>query len=137
MTNIEPEELSAYVDGELTLERRREIDIALAADASLRAELDSLRALDAQLKRVAVEHRFEPSVAIEWSVVLPKQTVLGIAFIVLALATIRLVPKFLNAHIWDWLLVNGVALTVLLAGTAWLLARETDRREPQSASLFQ
>ena len=42
--NIRDEELMAYADGELAAERRRALDDALAADATLRARVAALRA---------------------------------------------------------------------------------------------
>lgn len=49
------EDLKAYVDGELSAERHAEIEAALAADPGLRQEVEFMRALGFEIKRMASE----------------------------------------------------------------------------------
>lgn len=58
---LPPEDLSAFLDGELPAERAAEVERALANQPGLRARLDELRATRAQvhrLKRVRGMSRF-------------------------------------------------------------------------------
>ncbi len=62
----QPEELSAYLDGELPPERAREIDSALEHDPELQAELESLMSADAaagQAFAAMLEEPVPPSLA--------------------------------------------------------------------------
>lgn len=52
MTDVR-EDLKAYVDGELSPSRIREVEAAIAADPSLRAEVDYLRRLSFEITQVA------------------------------------------------------------------------------------
>jgi anti-sigma factor RsiW len=57
MTNrLDPQDLNAFVDGELDLKRQIEIEQALAGDAELRAQVGSLRQLRASLRDGADYH---------------------------------------------------------------------------------
>lgn len=49
------EDLKAYVDGELPLERHAEIEAALASDPGLRQEVEFMRALGFEIKKMAAE----------------------------------------------------------------------------------
>lgn len=55
---VSPFELERYLVGELDAERRREIESLLAADATLAAELDALRARDAAFRVAMPFERF-------------------------------------------------------------------------------
>ena len=62
MKPIEPEELSGFLDGELAPERMREVERAVALDAELREQLESLRALDGEWRGLAADAQFTPTV---------------------------------------------------------------------------
>ncbi len=49
------EDLKAYIDGELPLERRRELEEALASDANLRAELAAIEAISDAIRSQVVQ----------------------------------------------------------------------------------
>lgn len=53
------EDLKAYVDGELTPDRRAEVESALAADPGLQQEVEFMRVLGFEIKRMAAEAETE------------------------------------------------------------------------------
>ena len=63
MTPVQPEELSALIDGELGPERAAEIERRMAEDPALRAAFDALRDLDGQWKAAAATAVFMPTLA--------------------------------------------------------------------------
>lgn len=62
MEPIDPAELSAYLDGELSIERAEEIGAALKRDPALRQSFESLAALDFAWKGQASTAAFRPDV---------------------------------------------------------------------------
>lgn len=56
MSHVNPEELSALLDGELSDERAIEVQRALESDPILVRELETLRRLDGRLKKAASQH---------------------------------------------------------------------------------
>jgi hypothetical protein len=62
MDQIDPAELSAYLDGELPAGRAEEVRIALARDPVLRKSYERLAALDASCKARASSAMFRPRV---------------------------------------------------------------------------
>lgn len=63
MKPVEPEELSALLDGELAAGRAQEVIRLIEADPALRQEYEALGKLDARLKESAHRSAFSPSVA--------------------------------------------------------------------------
>lgn len=130
MSDIEPSELSAYLDGELEEDRRREVAGRLASDPALRAEYEALAGADAAWRQAAQTAAFTPS--IRWPqpqkslgyISAPAAVLLATALVVLKLA-----PKFSDSVALG-LVAHTVALTVVLAGIAWLAASARDATAP-------
>jgi anti-sigma factor RsiW len=64
MKRVDPSELSALLDGELTAQRAAEVRRAIADDPALRREYEELAQLDDDLRAHAQEAVFEPRVEI-------------------------------------------------------------------------
>lgn len=62
MQPIDPAELSAYLDGELSGERAQEIRAALEKDPALRRSFEALASMDAEWKGQASTAAFRPEV---------------------------------------------------------------------------
>jgi anti-sigma factor RsiW len=124
MKSIQPEELSGYLDGELAPERRREVERALASDAELREQYESLQALDAQCREVATDTQFVPVVSMPSQRTVSKRWLAGPVTVVAFLVALRLTPKLIDAEFAGWIVANAVVLTVLLASVAWTLKKE-------------
>lgn len=65
MKPVDPAELSALLDGELSPERSREVEAAIASDPELRAEWEQLRTLDARWRSAAATAAFRPQIVAE------------------------------------------------------------------------
>ena len=112
MNPIDKAELSAFLDGELDTLRSEEIKLALKNDPTLRAEFESLSAMDAtwsESARSAAER-----VAID---LLPRKkssnVALRVAGAVLLLTTVRMLPKFTDELMWG-IVLHSVALACSL-----------------------
>ena len=62
MTPLMPEELSAYLDGELPAARAREVGALLAADPRLRADFDALADVDRRWRAAGETAAFQPAI---------------------------------------------------------------------------
>jgi anti-sigma factor RsiW len=125
MKPIQPEELSAFLDGELSAQRTREVQQQLDSDDVLRDQIDSLQGLDQKLRAAAFDARFKPSIRLP-STVEPASRVLGIAALGAVLAGLRLTLKMVDVEVLQLMAVNAAVLAVLLAATAWLIRRDVD-----------
>jgi anti-sigma factor RsiW len=117
---IDPAELSAYLDGELTAARARAVEAALASSPELRGELNSLMNADHTWRAAAGTAFFRPRVRLR-----PGDTprsALGVAGVLVLLVVARVVPK-LASTLEVELILNGVALAIVLI---WVL-RTTGR----------
>jgi anti-sigma factor RsiW len=65
MKPVDPAELSALLDGELSPERSREVEAAIASDPELRTEWEQLRILDARWRSAAATAAFRPQIFAE------------------------------------------------------------------------
>jgi anti-sigma factor RsiW len=125
---IDPAELSALIDGELPPERAREVETLIAQNPALRAEYETLRALDARWRANASAALFEPMVRLPQT---PSRIpVLGAAAVVLVLFLARLGGKFVDGAA-PLLLLNLAALA-LVAATVVAAARADDPANPAS-----
>ncbi|GMV97976.1 MAG: zf-HC2 domain-containing protein [Phycisphaerae bacterium] len=129
MNPIEPAELSAYLDGELSPRRAREVESALATDPALRAEYERLAALDASWRDAARAAGFDPPVAVEEAQLTPGAWPAWALAGLVALLVIRIVPKFIGPALAGAGL-HAAALAVILAWAVVRLGREADDTYP-------
>ncbi len=115
MKPIDPMEVSALVDGELTPQRAAEVRQAIAHDAALREVYEQFTMVDADLNRYAVASAFNPRVSLSSAAGTGR---LYLPHIVLALLAARLIAKLAP-------LGFGIALqtVILLTLLAWIVAR--------------
>ena len=109
MNAIDPVELSAYLDGEVSAARAAEIRRALATDATLRAQFDRLKALDGKWRAAANSTAAKPVEAI----VSPKTDSRFVAALVLLLA-LRFLPK-LGDVVVAAVVLHALVLIIVLA----------------------
>ena len=126
MTPVRPEELSALLDGEMDVEREREIRAQLAASPELRAEFEMLSQLDGKSRAAAATATFSPSIRMS-AAHAPRLRTVVIVLVVSMLLLVRLVPKFFDALTLAWTL-NMAALVLVLTVTVWLLRDEGAQR---------
>lgn len=124
MKAIDPDELSAYLDGELDRERVLEIEAALNNDATLRAQLDDLASANRDWRVAARGAAFEPEVAL--AAAYPTSNWSWLAMALLALIVVRLAPKLGDLFEWS-LILHAAALCTTLP---WVIrmARSTEHR---------
>ena len=127
MNPIQPEELSAFLDGELSAQRMREVQQQLDVNVELRAQFDTLQRLDRQWHAASLGARFKPSIQL-LPLSEPRSRVLGILALGTALAALRLLLKIFDAQIVLLVLVNAGLLAALLGATLWLINRESERQ---------
>jgi anti-sigma factor RsiW len=109
---IDPAELSAYLDGELSSTRAREIEAALASSPALRDELDQLGESDRRWRAAARTASFRPD--IEWRRTPAFKVSVrrsGAAVVLLLIA--RVLPKLVGTFELN-LILNAIALAVAL-----------------------
>ncbi len=127
MNTIDPVELSAYLDGELTPERAREVEAALRTSPALRTELDALAEADETWRAAARSAAFRPDVKLR-DAVASKVSVYRIGGAVTFLLAVRIVPKLAGTFDLE-LIANGIALALVVI---WVIrmagagARETN-----------
>lgn len=125
MRQVQDEELSALLDGELDWQRAEEVRALIQADPALRQEFEALGNLHSRLLRVGEQAAFTPDLvpadavgetpAWEWAA--------GIS-VVLSLITVRLLPKLVELS----LLGVGLHLAACAAIVVFIIGRA---REPQ------
>jgi len=113
MKPIEPEELSAFLDGELGGARAGEVKAALKSDPVLRAEFNALAEKDAAWQSAAGTSVFAPKVQLarHASSIRPW---LGTAAILIVLVAVRMLPKLTDGLEFGFIL-HGIALVIALA----------------------
>ena len=133
MKPIEPEELSALLDGELPPDRADHVRRAMAEDPALRRLCDQLAALDAGLKARASAMVFQPRLnlaevlAEEGTPVLGRALLVGVSLVLLRLA-VRLAPLAVGA---------AVHAALLALALAWLLTRLVRATDEDRQHLLQ
>jgi anti-sigma factor RsiW len=120
MIEIDSSELSAYLDGEQSAERRRAVAAELAAHPALQVAFDTLADADAAWRRSAQSAAFTPVVR------LPRESTAHIsapvaAGLAVVLVVLKLVPEFVDGMALA-VALHTVAFAVVLAGVAWLAA---------------
>lgn len=114
MNPIDPAELSAYLDGELSPARAREIETALMSSPALRAALDALTKADETWRTAARSAAFRPVVRLPGAALPAKVSISRMAGVVALLLAVRFLPKLTGALDWE-LVANGIALAVVIA----------------------
>lgn len=94
MIDIQSEELSALLDGELSTARAAHVRAAIAADPALRVEYALLVRSDAALRAVADATAFDPDVAMPAGAAPPAGAWGLVAVALPALVLVRMLPKF-------------------------------------------
>lgn len=93
MKPVDPAEISALLDGELSRERTEQVRRALAENRELRSVFDNLSALHRDLTACGVAASFRPRISLASSTRFPAVGVLGFAAAMLVLrVTAKLVP---------------------------------------------
>jgi anti-sigma factor RsiW len=123
MKRVDPSELSALLDGELTPERAAEVRQAIADDPALRREYAVLARLDDDLKLHAQETVFQPQVEIPRRRRWPHAMWLAPILVIAGLA-LRLLPLPIETGI-EVAVVVGLVPYVL---RRLIIASEQERR---------
>ena len=113
MKPIDPAEISALIDGELSPTRADEVRRAIAADEALRRVHSELLAMDTDLKEAATQAVFRPRIA------LPKPAdglATRLALVAAALVLARVAMKLATPE-----LAAGLAIALLAVVIGWLL----------------
>ena len=93
MKPVDPAEVSALLDGELSAERAEQVHRAMTKDSELRCVFEELSAVHRDLTTCAVAARFQPQISLARSTSFPVVAVFGFAAVVLILrVTAKLVP---------------------------------------------
>jgi len=125
MTPVDAAELSAFLDGELAPARAREVEAAIAANPSLRAEFSALSQADTIWRATASSARFQPKIDIAGGVVASGYWA-GLALAVILLVAIRILPKLSGTVELGFLVHSGV-LAIFLA---WIIQTERKLKIP-------
>jgi anti-sigma factor RsiW len=127
MTDLDPAELSALLDGELDPARGREVEALIAADPVLSAEFEQLKRADQRLKSLAEPAAFRPQIRWPAPEVRPVPAWLApcLAVIGLAWAVGKLAPAMALA-----LGVNAAALALFIVCLAPFALREARSDRP-------
>jgi anti-sigma factor RsiW len=129
MEPINPEELSAYLDGELDAHRASQIKAAIENDAATRHAYQIMVEDDSAWRTAAQSAQFRPKIA------LPSRTVPGSAVSICAalvlLLVVRALPKLSDALTWG-LMLQGVALVAILVWVVVFARKTPDLDEPKT-----
>ena len=124
MIPVQPEELSALIDGELDPLRAAEVEMQIAADRELRVAFEALRDMDDRWRTAARTIAFVPEVR------LPARAAWNGRFMVLAVA-IALVGVRVAVRVIDTTTVGFafqmLVLAAVLAWIAWLERKDARR----------
>jgi len=133
MTRVQPEELSALLDGELNPQRTREIEMQIAADPEWRRELQLLRESDARWRAAAATAAFQPVVRLRDASDRFRRFVAATTLIVM-LTAVRMAAKLTSSLVLSFG-VQAVVLVVLLAAIIWFAdASEREASASQSGA---
>ncbi len=112
MNPIDPAELSAYLDDELSPARAREVEAAMRDSPALRAELDALLEADKKWRAAVRSASFRPRIRLR-NAATPKVSPYRAAGALALLVAARVLPKLGSA--WDVeLIVNGITLVIVM-----------------------
>jgi anti-sigma factor RsiW len=127
MIPVQPEELSALIDGELDPQRAAEIKMQMAADPELRAAFDALRDLDGRWRRSARTAAFVPQVRLptraKWN---SRLMILAVA---VALVGVRAAVRMIDTAMIG-VALQFIVLVAMLARIVWLERKDARRINP-------
>ena len=93
MKPVDPPEISALLDGELSPERAEQVRCAIAEDRELRRVFDELSVVHTDLIHCAAAARFQPRLTLAKSTSSPGISIVGLGLTVLTLRlTVKLLP---------------------------------------------
>jgi anti-sigma factor RsiW len=124
MKPIEPEELSAFVDGELDARRMREVEAALSTDPALRAAHKIIADADAAWRAAVTLGRFETTAQLMAHSWLQSPALTCAAALVLVV--VRALPKLSDALALSLLL----QLPLLIALMVWVVVLTRNSPDP-------
>ena len=126
MKQIQDEELSALLDGELDAQRAEEVRARIKADPALRKEFDALARLDQRLSYAAEQAAFLPELSFpeKAGTERPAWHWKAAIVVVLALLVARLLPKLAELPLIG--IGLHVAAIVAISAIVMTMARETN-----------
>ena len=128
MKTIDPTEISALLDGELSAERAEQVRCAITEDEALRREYEEIVALDAALKACAQVAVFHPRVSLTVEPAAPIPPIplaLGCLLLRLALKTT------------PFLVGTGLEICTFLFLVGWVLRCALAASQQESRGLLQ
>jgi anti-sigma-K factor RskA len=117
MRPVQPEELSALLDRELSPKRADEVRAQVSVDSAMAEELKTLAHFDTRWRALATASAFEPRVDLPRRSQFWRSALLATGAV--ALIVIRLAPKFLDSAVLG-VTLNVLALAVVLGAVFWL-----------------
>ena len=109
MKPVDPAEISALLDGELSPERNEQVHRALAENSELRCVFENLSAVHRELTACGVSARFRPRISLASSTKYPAVGVTGFA---VAMLVLRVTAKFVPLGVG--VVFQATALAVVL-----------------------
>ena len=120
MKPVDPTEVSALLDGELSPERAEQVRCAIAEDSELRRVFDELSIVHTDLMHCAAAARFQPRLTLAKSTSSPGISIVGLGLTVLTLRlTVKLLPLGLGVAF------QATALVFVLLWVFFCLVRLT------------
>lgn len=126
MNPVQPEELSALLDGELDPRGAREVEAQMAAQPELRAQFEALSAADAAWRRAAASAAFAPDVRLPASLDAPVVDTAGLNALglsIVALIAVRIVLKLIGSEALT-LALPALSMALLIGAVVWIAIRE-------------
>lgn len=120
MKPVDPAEVSALLDGELSPERAEQVRCAITEDSELRRVFEELSSVHRDLMICAVAARFQPRISLAKSTSFPAVGILGLG---LAMLILRLIVKLLPLGVG--VAFQSTALVLVLLWVFFCLVRLT------------
>ena len=127
MTRVQPEELSALIDGELDPQRTLAVEAQIAADPALKREFEDLCALDGRWRDAARSSVFPVRVSPTTSG--PWVRYLSMAAVVVVLLSVRAGSRLID----PWPAALTLQCAVLIGIAIWLAAAVRQRESVSRA----
>jgi anti-sigma factor RsiW len=117
MRQVQPEELSALIDGELDAQRAAEVERQIAADGEMQAEFETLRNLDVCWRSLARTEAFIPVVRL--SKAHPQKGWTTLVAVTVVAMIVRIAPRLIGPTTLSFAF-EALALFMVLACVARL-----------------